>query len=137
MMISRCHVTSCLSSSAIMHSRQLPSVRYKIAERAYGKSHVTSTGLDSAAKPFEDVLKQKLKDSAVKQEVEKLAEMQRAALRTMASLLPLASETMTPRFNSLVDEIKGSALWGADFKEMFANISESKATQNGTEMDID
>ena len=99
-----------------------------------------SVGLDAAATPFDALLKTKLKDGAVKQEVEKLAEMQRSALRTMAALLPLASQESTPRFYQLAQETKAGALWGSDFKSMIANAAENKSAggANGADrMDID
>lgn len=92
--------------------------------------------MDAAAAPFDATLKMKLKDTAVKQEVEKLSGVQRSALRTMAALLPLASESTTPKFSQLASETKHSALWGTEFKEMIANASGSQAVASDR-MDID
>jgi cullin-associated NEDD8-dissociated protein 1 len=97
-----------------------------------------SAGLDTAVKPFDGVLKTKLKETAVKQEVEKLAEMQRSALRTMASLLPLASNASIPKFMALCDETRNSALWGVDFKEMIRSAADNKSSANNVDrMEID
>ena len=93
-----------------------------------------NTGLDLAATPFDAILKMKLKDTAVKQEVEKLSGVQRSALRTMAALLPLSSEATTPKFAQLVNDTKAGHLWGAEFKDMIANAADN---QMADKMDID
>lgn len=99
---------------------------------------IALTGLDLATKPLDDVLKTKLKETAVKQEVEKLAEMQRSVLRTMVALLPLVSQAHTPRFSAFVDDIRGGALYGGEFREMVANAEQSRTSVNGIDrMDID
>lgn len=101
-------------------------------------SSLGPAGLDAAAAPFDATLKMKLKDTAVKQEVEKLAGVQRSALRTMAALLPLSSESSTPKFTQLANETRDGALWGRDFKEMITNAQENKAGAGGADrMDID
>lgn len=97
-----------------------------------------ATGLDAAAQPLDAVLQVKLKETAVKQEVEKLAEMQKSALRTIAALLPLSSESSTPRFNKLVTDIKNSHLWSNEFTKMVDSLAENKTGVAGSDrMDID
>jgi cullin-associated NEDD8-dissociated protein 1 len=99
---------------------------------------VIVTGLDSTVQPLDAVLKTKLKETAVKQEVEKLQEMQRSVLRTMAALLPLMSSTHAPRFVQLVNEVRSGPLYGADFKELLANAEHNRPSTNGADrMEID
>lgn len=98
------------------------------------------SGLDAAAQPLDGVLKQKLKETAVKQEVEKLAEMQRSVLRTMAALLPLVSEAATPRFAALVSETRRNPLWSAEFRTISESAAENRTNVRATSadrMDID
>ncbi|KAH8925209.1 TIP120-domain-containing protein [Atractiella rhizophila] len=58
--------------------------------------------LDGFSQPFIDVLNQKPKESSVKQEIEKMQELQNAALRCLATLAKLSSPATTPKFQQLV-----------------------------------
>lgn len=89
-------------------------------------------------KPLDDVLKTKLKETAVKQEVEKLAEMQRSILRTLVALLPLASPAHTPRFAQFVEEVRAGPLYGGEFRDLLANAEQNRSSANGFDrMDVD
>ena len=48
-------------------------------------------GLDQSTEAFSATINLKLKDNAVKQDLERAAELQRSALRAMVALLPLSS----------------------------------------------
>lgn len=83
--------------------------------------------LDAAATPFDAILKTKTKETSVKQEIEKLAEMQRSALRTMATLARIANAANSPKFVQLIQDTKSSALWGSEFKTMITAAEEVAA----------
>lgn len=86
---------------------------------------------------MDDVLKTKLKETAVKQEVEKLAEMQRSVLRTIVALLPLVNPTNTPRFTQLVQEVRSGSLYGGEFKELVANAEHQRTSVGSDRMELD
>lgn len=84
------------------------------------------------------MLKTKLKETAVKQEVEKLAEMQRSVLRTMVALLPLVSPAHSPRFAQFVEDIRSGPLYGGEFRDLVSSAEQSRSSTNGFDrMDVD
>lgn len=84
------------------------------------------------------VLKTKLKETAVKQEVEKLAEMQRSVLRTMVALLPLVTSSHTPRFAQFVNEVRAGPLYGGEFRDLVISAEQNRSSINGADrMDLD
>lgn len=74
--------------------------------------------LDDSVQAFTETLKTTLKESAVKQETERLEELQKAALRCMAGLNRLASPTTTPKFTQLITTVVLKGAMANDFKEL-------------------
>ena len=102
--------------------------------------------MDSLVEPFDRTLKEKLKDGTVKQEVEKMETMQKAALRgasapndrslmtrpAFVSLHKLSSPSATPKYLKLYEELKS----GPYAKDMVELASEN-GKRAGDAMDID
>ncbi len=64
----------------------------------------TSLRLDEIAEQYSKIIHSKLKDTAVKQAVEKDNESKKSIIRTTASLRPIATHSTT-RFNAYVEEL--------------------------------
>ncbi|KAL8293671.1 hypothetical protein RQP46_000372 [Phenoliferia psychrophenolica] len=76
--------------------------------------------LDDSVPAFTEVLQTTLKDTAVKQETERLAELQKAALRCMVVLNRLSSPANTPKFSQAITTVVLAGKLSAEFKELSA-----------------
>lgn len=77
-----------------------------------------SQRLDEATPQLEKTMKGAVvtKDT-VKQDLERAAELQRSALRAVAALSKI-SAGVSPRFDAFVAELRKSASWGIEFREL-------------------
>ncbi|KAM0753363.1 TIP120-domain-containing protein [Meredithblackwellia eburnea MCA 4105] len=82
-----------------------------------------SQKLDDSVAPFTEVLQTTLKETAVKQETERLAELQKAALRCMVVLNRLASPTNTPKFSQCIATVVLTGKHAAEFKDLASQTS--------------
>ncbi|KAF7297547.1 Cullin-associated nedd8-dissociated protein 1 [Mycena kentingensis (nom. inval.)] len=79
-----------------------------------------SQKLDEATPELEKTMKgATVTKDTVKQDLERAAELQRSALRAVAALSKVGMG-VSPRFDALVEEMKKSAQWAAEFKEQVA-----------------
>ncbi|EGG09774.1 uncharacterized protein MELLADRAFT_42468 [Melampsora larici-populina 98AG31] len=74
--------------------------------------------LDQSTEAFSAIINLKLKDNAVKQDLERTAELQRSALRAMVALLPLSSPAVSPKFCQLIRDTNHHATLGMEFKDL-------------------
>jgi cullin-associated NEDD8-dissociated protein 1 len=77
-----------------------------------------SQRLDEATPQLEKTMKgATVTKDTVKQDLERAAELQRSALRAVAALSKIGTG-MSPKFDAFVEDLKKSALWGVEFKEL-------------------
>jgi cullin-associated NEDD8-dissociated protein 1 len=77
-----------------------------------------SQRLDEATPQLEKTMKgATVTKDTVKQDLERAAELQRSALRAVAALSKIGPG-VSPRFDAFVEDLKKSATWGAEFKEL-------------------
>ena len=93
------------------------------------------TGLDDSVPAFSDPLTTVLKESAVKQETERLVELQTATLRCMALLNRLASSSTAPKFSALIATTT-TGKFSERFRELCASAEAQRASNEST-MQID
>ncbi|RUS33043.1 hypothetical protein BC938DRAFT_473352 [Jimgerdemannia flammicorona] len=90
--------------------------------------------LDDAVEPLKATLNYKVKQTAVKQEVEKNQELVRSALRCIAVLTKLSEPATTPRFDTFLKEIRASTL-GDEYKTIVAD-ADNKERRGADYMDL-
>ncbi|RUS15042.1 TATA-binding protein interacting [Endogone sp. FLAS-F59071] len=90
--------------------------------------------LDDTVEPLKSTLNHKVKQTAVKQEVEKNQELVRSALRCIAVLAKLSEPAITPRFDTFIKEVKASGL-AEEYKAIVAD-AESKERRGADYMDL-
>lgn len=77
-----------------------------------------SQRLDEATPQLEKTMKgATVTKDTVKQDLERASELQRSALRAVAALSKIGAG-VSPKFDAFVEELKKSALWGSEFKEL-------------------
>jgi len=74
--------------------------------------------LDDTVASFTATLEATLKDTAVKQETERLVELQKAALRCLAVLNRLASPANAPKFGEMVRTVLLSGKWATEVSRL-------------------
>lgn len=76
--------------------------------------------LDEATPQLEKTMKgATVTKDTVKQDLERAAELQRSALRAVAALSKVGAG-VSPRFDVFAEELRRSATWGAEFKELLS-----------------
>ena len=77
-----------------------------------------SQRLDEATPQLEKTMKgATVTKDTVKQDLERAAELQRSALRAVAALSKIGAG-VSPRFDAFAEDLKKSAMWGVEFKEL-------------------
>ncbi|KAK4057022.1 hypothetical protein OIO90_001922 [Microbotryomycetes sp. JL221] len=91
-------------------------------------SHLTplavSNRLDDTVPSFTETLQTTLKENSVKQDLERLAELQKAALRCMIVLQKRSSQVNTPKFCNMIQTIVVNGRFANDWKELSSTIGQ-------------
>ncbi|GAA96313.1 uncharacterized protein L969DRAFT_76369 [Mixia osmundae IAM 14324] len=94
--------------------------------------------LDETAPAWTLILQEKAKESAVKQELDRLDASQKSALRALASLSRISSAATTPKFQQVVDQTSAEAKYKDTWKELLVAQSKTNGFRKGSNrMDLD
>ncbi|KAM0790577.1 hypothetical protein ACM66B_004444 [Microbotryomycetes sp. NB124-2] len=95
-----------------------------LAKLAHLTPVAVTNRLDETVPSFTETLQTTLKDSAVKQETERLAELQKAALRCMIVLQKRSSPANTPKFCNMVQTIVVGGKWASEWKDLSSTVGQ-------------
>ncbi|KAK4052490.1 hypothetical protein OIV83_002292 [Microbotryomycetes sp. JL201] len=95
-----------------------------LAKLAHLTPVAVTNRLDETVPTFTETLQTTLKDNAVKQETERLAELQKAALRCMIVLQKRSSPANTPKFCNMVQSIVVGGKWANEWKELSSTVGQ-------------
>ncbi|KAG9293713.1 hypothetical protein G9A89_019050 [Geosiphon pyriformis] len=93
--------------------------------------------MDDAVEPFKTTLSYKLKENAIKSEIEKQQELVRSAFRVAATWARLAEQGSTPRFDSWLKEIK-TGTYAETYRSLETEVAskEFSYAHSGEAMDL-